>query len=410
MGTLIPFMPASCITFSIQISLSSIMVAVEVAPTSAVTSTSASNTKSRLHDEDVATDHLLEGKRYMLVKDYANAVESLALACEALSSQHGETASECADAYFHYGKALLELGRMESGVPGNALEGVPEEEASGEGSEKVESTEKMTEDEKEYVGVKVMEAIEENFEQHEEKIYLLAHGHTKGDLDEDDMEGDDSQDDGEGMEVEKEHSEKSSEEKPMEDDDQDDKDEDPSNLQRAWEILELCKNIYTRRIATPMKFNTPTRSENVKKLCDTLLALGEVSMENENYAQAVEDLNSCLEKRKDKLPEERRQIAETMYQLGVALSYHEQFDEAVKYFNDSIAVITKYIETMKADSLTASVSDIGELEKLVPEIREKIQDTMSCKEECAKRMKEGGDGGFSGSSSIPASSIETKRK
>merc|ERR1719508_592329 len=102
-----------------------------------------------------------------------------------------------------------------------------------------------------------MEAIEENFEQHEEKIYLLAHGHTKGDLDED-MEGEDSQeDDGEGMEVEKEHSEKkSSEEKPMEDDDQDDHDEDPSNLQRAWEILELCKNIYTRRIATPMKFNT----------------------------------------------------------------------------------------------------------------------------------------------------------
>merc|ERR1712202_90013 len=132
---------------------------------------------------------------------------------------------------------------------------------------------------------------------------------------------------------------------------------------------------------------------NVKKLCDTLLALGEVSMENENYAQAVEDLNSCLEKRKDKLPEERRQIAETMYQLGVALTYHEQFDEA-----------------MKADSLTASVSEIGELEKLVPEIREKIQDTMSCKEECAKRMKEGGDGGFSGSSSKPASSIETKRK
>merc|ERR1719186_1988392 len=147
----------------------------------------------------------MEGKRYMIVKDYPSAAESLAQACHYLASKHGETALECADAYFHYGKALLEMGRMEAGVLGNALEGVPEEEGSGEGSEKVESTEKMTEDEKEYVGVKVMEAIEENFEQHEEKIYLLAHGHTKGDLDEDDMEGEDSQeDDGEGMEVEKE--------------------------------------------------------------------------------------------------------------------------------------------------------------------------------------------------------------
>ena len=46
--------------------------------------------------------------------------------------------------------------------------------------------------------------------------------------------------------------------------------------------------------------------------------------------------NSCLEKSEDKLPVERRQIVETMYQRGAALIYHEQFDEAVKYFNDSI--------------------------------------------------------------------------
>ena len=46
--------------------------------------------------------------------------------------------------------------------------------------------------------------------------------------------------------------------------------------------------------------------------------------------------NSCLEKRKDKLPVERRQIDETMCQLGTGLSYHEQFDEAIKHFNDSI--------------------------------------------------------------------------
>ena len=67
-------------------------------------------------------------------------------------------------------------------------------------------------------------------------------------------------------------------------------------------------------------------STNVSKLCDTLLALGEVSIENENYAQAVEDLNSCLGKRKDKLPNDMREIAETQYQLGVALTRHGQFD------------------------------------------------------------------------------------
>ena len=45
------------------------------------------------HDEDVTVDHLIEGKRCILLKDYASAVESLALACEALSMQFGDTAS-----------------------------------------------------------------------------------------------------------------------------------------------------------------------------------------------------------------------------------------------------------------------------------------------------------------------------
>jgi len=381
------------------------MVAVEVAPTSAMSD--CKDVKSLHHDEDIAVDHLMEGKRCMLLKDYASAVESLALACEALSMQFGETASECADAYFHYGKALLELGRMESGVLGNALEGVPEHESEDEVVSNVETTEKMTEDEKEYVGVKVMDAIQENFEQHEEKINLLVDGHTKGDYEDDMEDEEESQDDGEEMEVEKELL--SSTEKPMEEEDE--HDEDPSNLQRAWEILELAKNIYTKRIATPMKFNTPTRSENVKKICDVLLALGEVSIENENYTQAVEDLNSCLEKRKDKLPNDVRQIAETQYQLGVALSYHEQFDEAIKYFNDSLEVLTNYLQKIKADGFSAPVGEIDDLEKLLPEIRLKIQDTTTCKEETAKAKKASQDGasGFSGSSKH-ATSIETKKK
>ena len=32
------------------------------------------------------------------------------------------------DVYFHYGRDLLEMGWMEAGVLGNALEGVPDED------------------------------------------------------------------------------------------------------------------------------------------------------------------------------------------------------------------------------------------------------------------------------------------
>jgi len=375
------------------------MVAVDIAPTRAVVATAAP-----CKEQIIAVDHLMEGKRYMLVKDFPNAAESLAHACHFLASQYGETGVECADAYFHYGKALLEMGRMEAGVLGNALEGVPEEEDELN-IESIESSEKLTEDEKEDVGVKVMEALEENFEIHEEKINELVSGHSKVDCEEDSSEDEDDMEDEEEVHHDAMETDKPSEEKSMED-------EDPSNLERAWEILELAKNIYSKLAATPTAPNS--QADNIRKLCDTLLALGEVSIENENYSQAVEDLSTCLEKRKDKLPEEMREIAETQYQLGVALGYHAQFDEAVKYFKDAKTMLRSMLDTLKADSFSARVSEIDELESLLPQIQEKIQDTLCTKEETsssqAKRQRDEDDGFSSSASKKPAQSIESRKK
>jgi len=356
------------------------MVAVELAPSHAV---SASHPPSKDQISSI-TDHLKEGKRFLLLKDYPSAVESLASACEFVAGEHGEMANECAEAYFHYGRALLEMGRMESGVLGNALDGVPDSE--DEAGDNIENPEKMTDDEKEHVGVKVMEALEENFETHQEKINELVYGHTKNDYDdEDEIEEEDSQED--VMEDCDVPSDKPSE------------DEDPSNLERAWEMLELAKNIFSRMASS-------SQADSTSRLCDTLLSLGEVSIENENYTQAVEDITSCLEKRKDKLPQEVRKMAEVQYQLGVALAYHGQFDEAVKYFNDAVKVITDLLAVVKADPIRAS--EVEELEKIIPEIQEKIQDTIDSKEETSKAKKMKEDIGTSSNKSV--NTIETKKK
>merc|ERR1712189_105596 len=108
------------------------------------------------------------GQRDLLLNNVPDAVSNLAQACELLSKQFGETAKECAEVYFYYGKGLLELSRMESGVLGNALDGVPEEESETNTSQ-FEDPSKMSDQEKNEVTDNVSEALEENFKDLEEK-------------------------------------------------------------------------------------------------------------------------------------------------------------------------------------------------------------------------------------------------
>merc|ERR1712083_557789 len=72
------------------------------------------------------------------------------------------------------------------------------------------------------------------------------------------------------------------------------------NLEQAWQMLDLAKVIYGK-------------AGDVARECESLTFLGEVSLENSNFKQAVEDLTLCLTKRIKALAADSRAIAETHY-------------------------------------------------------------------------------------------------
>merc|ERR1712212_1232703 len=213
-----------------------------------------------------AKELLAEGKRDLLVHAVPDAVSNCSKACEIMAKHKGEMSKEAAEAYLYYGKALLELSRVESGVLGNALDGVDMETKTTDVKDAlVEDTEAMTTDEKSEIEEKVADALEENFEKHDFVARAHISDNTEEDSEEDDvMEG---EQDGDEMETDAEKV-----------------DAEASNLEQAWQMFDLAKVIYGK-------------AGDATKECESLTFLGEVSLENSNFKQAVEDLTLCLAKR-----------------------------------------------------------------------------------------------------------------
>jgi len=338
------------------------------------------------------------GKRHLLVSDIPEAVSALALACELLAKQFGETDAECAEAYFYYGKALLEMSRLESGVLGNALEGMPEG-GDVEADSQFEDPEKMTPDEKSEVEAKVKEALDFNYQTCEVEL-KKAEEVCDMEAGVEEFEGNPQEDSADEAMVEE--SGETVVEKAAEGD------EEPSNLEHAWEMLELAKLIYSK-LNTPLSGDAKVNLD--RRICEVYLLLGEVSLENENFTQAVEDLTTCLARRQASLPSDSRSIAETLYQLGVAQAFSGDFNEAETRLTSAIDVLkTRVCNLQKMESSEHLTKEIFDLEELIKEIDEKLADHNDMKVEASKTIKQCFSADGAGDAGKTTSNIAVKRK
>merc|ERR1712059_124410 len=150
-----------------------------------------------------------------------------------------------------------------------------------------------------------------------------------------------------------------------------------------------------------------------RRICEVFLHLGEVSLENGNYDQAVEDLSQCLTKRQASLPSDSRSIAETHYQLGVAKGFGGKIEEAETSLNSAVTVLeTRVVNLQKMESSENLKKEVSELQDLIKEIKEKVINNREMKTSASKKLKEcfSSKTGVSDVDNKGASSIAVKRK
>jgi len=340
-------------------------------------STSDVNQRKQSISTALTSDLIESGKELLAAGKIPAAVEELSEACQFLAKEFGETAEECGSAYLYYGKALLELARIENKVLGNALEGFDvttkkDEESAPPEDTLVEDVENMTVEEKLDVEEKVAVALEENFG----KIDQIVKLHTGAESD-DESEDDMDDEEGDGEEAHDGPEELKSDKVEMSVDSEGGKDEDMEagkeaeevgNLQSAWEVLELAKLSFGKTVA---RTSGDRQREAEENFCSTILTLAEVSMENENYEIAVEDFTLCLEKGKTVMPPNSRFLAEVQYQLGQALGYLKRLPEAEAALDGAIAVLkARQEDIQKAESSEERDKELKEIEILVVDIEE----------------------------------------
>lgn len=428
-------------------------------PETETTTVSPSKTASPVKEIDtknLAVNFLLQGKRHLVVKDFQSAIESLGESCRLLTEGTPDGSNtvcfEGAEAHFFYGKALLEQSRLELGV----LEGpelgqvdaVSEEENSEEENEDEDDDDDEESEEADAVAVPTgsSEAMEAESSEATANGTSEAEGASststtaKKPATESSTttpqesavtssnEAGKSKPEGQqetevvdlnvpspsvtsGIVIDNEQPSTSSglsaeavAEKQAE--------EELSNLELAWEVLEVAKigyRVILNEIAVLKDaFNDKTDEEEKKKLlekekmikkrlADTHCSLGEVATESENYNQAIDEFKTGLKILDEIEGSDSREIAQYYFQMGLAYSFDKKFPEAITSFKKSVEIIETRISLLKnkienkqtakdlgvelEDGSKTEVDEVQELTQLLPELQEKITDTIDAEKE-----------------------------
>ena len=285
-----------------------------------------------------ASTLLAIGKRDFICKNWDSAAEKFSQAAEKFTEEVGQDNLQTGEAYYWYGKALLECARKNAD---NFL---------GTDAEKDE--------------VKPLEG-----EQGEEE----------------------NENEGEGQEEDPENNEEAENEDDGEEEaqeDEDDDEEEQTDQELAYSMFELARSIYEN---LPLNKIT-TATETIK--AEIFLSIGDILGEEGHLEDAIKEYQASL----NILLNEKyfsttfRRTSEVYFSLGVTYDAIYKYDSAKECYEKCLAILENKLSELKklgsegtenfdVENLkTADKKEYNHINELIPEIKERIIDSQNSKE------------------------------
>lgn len=244
-------------------------------------------------------------------KNYVEATDLYAQAADLQDELNGEMSPDNAEILFLYGRAQFKVGVSKSDVLGGKSGGSDKKKPNGAKAKKAEpkkesiKTERITEEGLAVVAEENGNGVKTEGTDAKKPLFQFT-----GDENFEDSDEDEDPEEGEG-----------------------DEDEDEDDLGNAFEVLEIARVLFEKKLEQPEEDQTngkgkgkasedsPMTKHIKERLSDTHDLLAEICLENERFPEAVTDFRSALAHKVELYPEESPIIAEAHFKLSLALEF-----------------------------------------------------------------------------------------
>ncbi|KAJ2631004.1 hypothetical protein H4R22_002287 [Coemansia sp. RSA 1290] len=132
----------------------------------------------------------------------------------------------------------------------------------------------------------------------------------------------------------------------------------------AWNVLDLARVIQEKA----------TDAKSQLKYAETLMLLGDVSMESENFGQAVKDFATALEVKRRHLKEDDRELAEIFYKVALAYEYNQESSKALELMSDVQRILNNRLDALRAESTMEAKEEADSLQEVLEDVAAKIEE------------------------------------